>query len=111
MTVKLKSESFFSISYGVLELWRKTLRGRGRIGLNGIHRLKRFRNGIFVKSNTKRFTEFTNCNLSQRLVKLTLLFSMMLKSVSFPFSSPLTVINRTPKGEIDFSIQSPEFYS
>ena len=25
--VKLKSESFFSISYGVLELWRKNLRG------------------------------------------------------------------------------------
>ena len=28
---------------------------------------------MFVKSNTKRFTEFTNCNLSQRLVELTLL--------------------------------------
>ena len=26
--VKLKSESFFSISPGVLELWRKTLGGR-----------------------------------------------------------------------------------
>ena len=26
--VKLKQESFFSISYGVLELWRKTVRGR-----------------------------------------------------------------------------------
>ena len=25
--VKLKSESFFSISHGVLELWRKNLRG------------------------------------------------------------------------------------
>ena len=25
--VKSKSESFFSISHGVLELWRKTLRG------------------------------------------------------------------------------------
>ena len=29
--VKLKSESFFSISPGVLELWRKNLRGGGRI--------------------------------------------------------------------------------
>ena len=29
--VKLKSESFFSISCGVLELWRKTIRGGGRI--------------------------------------------------------------------------------
>ena len=27
--VKLKSESFFSISPGVLELWRKNLRGPG----------------------------------------------------------------------------------
>ena len=27
--VKLKSESFFSISPGVLELWRKNLRGGG----------------------------------------------------------------------------------
>ena len=27
--VKLKSESYFSISPGVLELWRKTLRGGG----------------------------------------------------------------------------------
>ena len=29
--VKLKSESYFSISPGVLELWRKNLRGGGRI--------------------------------------------------------------------------------
>ena len=36
--------------------------------------IKRLRNGKFGKSNTKRFTEFTNCNLSQRLVELTLLF-------------------------------------
>ena len=36
--------------------------------------MKRLRNGIFVKLNAKRFTEFTNCNLSQRLVKLALLF-------------------------------------
>ena len=27
--VKLKSESFFSISYGVLELWRKNPNGGG----------------------------------------------------------------------------------
>ena len=27
--VKSKSESFFSISHGVLELWRKNLRGGG----------------------------------------------------------------------------------
>ena len=42
--VTLKSESFFSISYGVLELWRKNLKGGGgipspprvQIGLRGI---------------------------------------------------------------------------
>ena len=46
--------------------------------------IKHLRNGIFVKSNTMCFTEFTNWHLSQRLVKLTLpLFSMMLKSMSF----------------------------
>ena len=30
--------------------------------------IKHSRNGIFVKPNTKRFTEFTNCNLSRKLV-------------------------------------------
>ena len=65
-------------------------------------------NGIFVKPNTKRFTEFTNCNFSQRLVELTLLFcSMRLKSMSFP----LTVTNRTSHLGKDFPLQSPEFYS
>ena len=34
-------------------------------------------------------------------------FSMMLKSMSFP----LIVPNRTSYGRIDFSLQSPEFYS
>ena len=53
---------------------------------------------IFVKSNTKRFTEFTNCNLSQRLVELTILSLMMLKSMSFP----LTVPNRTSNVRKDF---------
>ena len=36
--------------------------------------MKGLTNGNFVKSNTKRLTEFTNCNLSRRLVELTLLF-------------------------------------
>ena len=46
--VKLKSESFFSISPGVLELWRKNLRGGGfrpppvQIGLKLEHRKKIF---------------------------------------------------------------------
>ena len=42
------------------------------------------RNGIFVKSNIKRFTEFTNCNLSQRLVELTLLFFNDAEEHEFP---------------------------
>ena len=58
--------------------------------------IKRLRNGIFVKSNTKPFTEFTICNLSRRLVELTLLFSMMLKRMSFPLTEP----NRTSNGGI-----------
>ena len=68
--------------------------------------MKRLRNGIFVKSNTKRFTEFTNCNLSQRLVELTF-FSMMSKSMSFPLTEP----NRTSNLGKDFSLQSLESYS
>ena len=64
-------------------------------------------NGIFVKSNNKCFNEFTNCNLSRKLVQLTYIFSMMSKSLSFP----LTVPNRTSKGGLDFSLQSHEFYT
>ena len=66
------------------------------------------RNGIFVKSNTKRFTEFTNCNLSHRLVKLTLLF--VFNDVEWD-EFPSNCINRTSDGGIGFSLQSPEFYS
>ena len=69
--------------------------------------IKRLRNSIFVKSNAKHFTKFTNCNLSQRLVELTLLFSMMLKSMRFPSTVPNCTSNL---GE-DFSLQSLEFYS
>ena len=46
------------------------------------------RNGISVKSDTKRFAEFTNCNLSQRLLELTLLSFLMLKNISFPLTVP-----------------------
>ena len=46
--------------------------------------IKRVRNGIFVKSNTERFTEFTNYNLSQRLIKLTLLFFNDIEEDEFP---------------------------
>ena len=49
------------------------------------------RNGIFVKSNTKRFTKFTNCNLSRRLVELTFLFFNDVEEHEFS----LTVPNRT----------------
>ena len=44
----------------------------------------RLRNGIFVKSYTKRFTEITNCNLSQRLVELTLHFFNDVEEHDFP---------------------------
>ena len=64
------------------------------------------RNDISVKSNTKRFAVFTNCNLSQGLFELTL-FSMMLKNISFP----LTVPRPTSVWGKDFSLQSPAFYS
>ena len=40
--VKSKSESFFSISYGVLELWRKNLRGRIPPPPPGLGRVNRF---------------------------------------------------------------------
>ena len=74
-----------------------------KLGLFRVKRdilIKRLRNGTFVKSNTKRFTEFTNCNLSQRLVELTLLFFSL-----------LTVPDRTSNGGIYSFLQSPEFYS
>ena len=67
--------------------------------------IKRLSNGIFVKSNTKRFTELTNCNLSQRLVELTLLFSVMLKSTSFPS----TALNCSSNDGIYFFCSHPSF--
>ena len=38
--VKSKSESFFSISHGVLELWGKNLRGRNPPPPSGFDRVK-----------------------------------------------------------------------
>ena len=49
---------------------------------------------LYVKHtmvNTKRFTKFTNCNLSRKLVELTLLFFNDVEEHEFP----LTVQNRT----------------
>ena len=37
--IQLKSKGFFSISYGVLEIWRKIERGGGG-GANGLDRIK-----------------------------------------------------------------------
>ena len=68
--------------------------------------IKHLRNGIFVKSNTKRFIEFRNCHLSQRLVELTF-FSVMFKSMSFP----PTASSQTSDLGKEFSPQSLEFYS
>ena len=39
--VKSKSESFFSISHGVLELWRKNLKGADRPPPSGLDRVNR----------------------------------------------------------------------
>ena len=57
-------------------------------------------NGILVKSNDKRFTEFINCNLPKKLVKFTLIFFR-------EHELPLNCTSRTSKG----GLQSPEFYS
>ena len=46
--------------------------------------IKRLRNGTVVKSETKRLAEFTNCNLSQRLVELTLPFFNDVEEHEFP---------------------------
>ena len=50
--------------------------------------MKHLRNGISVKSNTKRSAEFTNCNLSQRLFELTLLFFNDVDEHQFPLTVP-----------------------
>ena len=56
--------------------------------------IKHLRNGIFVKSNSKRLTEFTNCNLSQRLVKLTLLFFNDVEEHEFPSNCTKSYLKR-----------------
>ena len=64
--------------------------------------IKRLRNGIFVKSNTKHFTNFTNCNLSQRLVEFTLLFFNDAGEHEFPSPCTKSYLNLGK----DFSLQS-----
>ena len=54
------------------------------LNLNVFHVIRACKGAIFVKSNTKRFTEFTNFNLSRTLVKLTLLFFNDVKEHEFP---------------------------
>ena len=46
--------------------------------------IKHLRNCISVKSNTKRFAEFTNWNLSQRLFEFTLIFFNDVEKHQFP---------------------------
>ena len=70
--------------------------------------IKHLKNGISFKSNTKRFAEFTNCNLSQKLFKLTLLLFDDVQEHQFPsycIPRPTSIWGK------DFSLQSPEFYS
>ena len=67
--VKLKSESFFSISTGVLQLWRKNLR-RGRIPPPppGPDRVKTYDSGpnVLLRYHITNFilTEFVLCHLN-----------------------------------------------
>ena len=46
--VRSKSESFFSISRGVLELWRKNLRGGFRPPPPGLDRVNKVLNSLFM---------------------------------------------------------------
>ena len=69
--------------------------------------IQRLRNGIFIKSNTKRFIEFTNCNFSQRLVELTLVFFNDVEEHEFPLNCTKSYLKTCAR----FSPQSPEFYS
>ena len=57
--------------------------------------IERLGNGIFVKSNTKRFTEFTNCNLSRRLGELTLLFFNDVEEHGFPLNCTYQIVTQT----------------
>ena len=67
--------------------------------------IKRLRNGIFVKSNTKRFTEITNCNLSQRLVELTLLFFNDVEEHEFLSMGLLVDISISAQARIEKSVK------
>ena len=63
--------------------------------------------GSFFKPNTKSFTEFTNCNLSEKLVELTLLFFNDVEEHELPSNCPKPYLR---PGE-NLSLQSLEFYS
>ena len=58
--VKLKSESFFSISYGVLELWRKNPKGG---------------EGGFRASGPDKVKEYLVCNLRSNCCQMTMLLT------------------------------------
>ena len=62
---------------------------------------------MHFKSNTKRFAEVTNCNISQRLFELTLLFFDDVEEHQLPSYRTTSYLNLGK----DFSLQSPEFYS
>ena len=69
--------------------------------------MKNLRNGIFVKSNAETF---------HRIYKLQFISKISLAYLTFfndveEHEFPLTVPKRTSKGGLDFSLQSPEFYS
>ena len=53
--VKLKSESFFSISPGVLELWRKNLRGADSPGPDRVNKVNVFESVPFSADRQQQF--------------------------------------------------------
>ena len=69
--------------------------------------IKRLRNGIFIKSNTKRFTEVTNCHLLQRLVELALLFFNDVEEHEFLSDSTKPYLKLGER----FSLQSLELHT
>ena len=59
--VKLKSESFFSISYGVLELWRKNAKGGGFRPPSPLPKVKL----VDLSTQTKKIAETLPMNVSE----------------------------------------------
>ena len=62
---------------------------------NNYSTIKCLGNGIFIKSNTKHFTEFTDRNLSQRLAELTVPYFLFndVEECEFPLDCAKSYLN------------------